>query len=87
MKIKAKLSERGMVLYVLSMAAGEALSIKDIIEKVQERFNITITRKTVVRAIDEADYVTGKITEVSERRGALRLHTKVFAIEFNNVEI
>lgn len=87
MAIKRKISKRGMVMYVLAMAEGAGLSLKEIQAAVLEKFAVGLDEKTVIRAIDEADFVVGCITEKSERRGALRLPTKVFGLEFSNVEI
>lgn len=75
-----RLSTENMVIWVLREQRPTFCSIKEIKEKIFERFQYSIEYKSIVKALDHSQYVSKNILENSERRGLLRQPTKVFSV-------
>lgn len=69
----------GMVLRALRDANGLPLSVKEIAQKIFEINAYSISRNTIVEAIDHCKSVH-HIKEDSERCGKLRIPVKIFSI-------
>lgn len=77
---KAHLSSLAMLQSILQRHNGTFFSVKELAEKIGEAFETTISRETLVRAVDQLKHCNPFFQEKTERRGKLNLPVKVFAI-------
>lgn len=76
----AHLSSLAMLQAVLQDFSGHFFSAKELTQKIIETFDTHIHIATVVSALDQLKRSNRYYVEKSERRGALNLPTKVFAL-------
>lgn len=69
-----------MVFSAMATAPGIWLSVSEIRNKIFENESEYLSVPTIVRAIDEINHIRGDMEEKQERRGVLRIPTKVFSL-------
>lgn len=77
---KVKLTHREKVVYILNLARGDWLSLKDIRKQFESRYGYIVDTRTITRAIKSHNYLGGNISESTDRRGVKKQPVKVFTI-------